>query len=82
MTTVYIYSSDRERIAEYCSRTISPKRYYLHNSIGGVGWTVSLTTSGWTLTASDELITLIALQYSIVAPCADSEFIPFDSVVR
>jgi hypothetical protein len=66
MTTVYIYSSDRERIAEYCSRTISPKRYYLHNSIGGVGWTVAHTDRGWTCTAPPEHITLVALQYKVI----------------
>lgn len=81
MSTVYIYALDRNKITEYCIKNISPQRYYLHNAQGGAGWAVSLTTSGWTLTAPDEYITLIALQYRIVPPGADNKFIPFDAIV-
>jgi len=39
MTTIEIPQHIRkEDIANYCHSNISPRRYYLHDSIGGVGW--------------------------------------------
>jgi hypothetical protein len=30
----------KQAIAEYCHVNISPRRYYLHNKIGGSGWSI------------------------------------------
>ena len=34
---------DRKAIADYCDANISPRRYYLHNKIGGEGWRIYST---------------------------------------
>ena len=33
-------ATDRKAIADYCDTNISPRRYYLHNRIGGEGWSI------------------------------------------
>ena len=39
MTTIEIPEHiNKDTIARYCHSNISPRRYYLHDSIGGVGW--------------------------------------------
>lgn len=35
-----IDSTTKQAIAEYCHTNISPRRYYLHNQIGGTGWRI------------------------------------------
>ena len=34
------HSVNRVDIADYCQTNISPRRYYLHNQIGGTGWRI------------------------------------------
>jgi len=38
---INIDSTTKQAIAEYCHANISPRRYYLHNKIGGKGWAIS-----------------------------------------
>jgi len=41
MTLLTIPSTtNRVDLAEYCSRTISRRMYWLHNQVGGVGWRI------------------------------------------
>jgi hypothetical protein len=37
---ISIESTTRQAIAEYCHANISPRRYYLHDRIGGRGWAI------------------------------------------
>jgi hypothetical protein len=32
--------TNRVDLAEYCHTNISPRRYYLHNQVGGEGWRI------------------------------------------
>lgn len=76
MTTIEIPQHVRkEDIANYCSVNISPRSYYLHDSIGGVGWRLYTTKhikkpywqyqhSGWYLELDNEQYAiLIRLKY-------------------
>jgi len=33
-------TTNRVDLAEYCSRTISKRSYWLHNQVGGEGWRI------------------------------------------
>lgn len=65
MTTITIPNNQRVPISRYCAKHISPQRYYLHNSVGGVGWRIIQRIDGWALEAPSEHITIIALKYGI-----------------
>ena len=70
-TTITVSYFKRMEIAKYCHDNISPRRYYLHNAIGGTGWTLKHNSDiikgehTYTLEAPSEHITIIALKYGI-----------------
>jgi hypothetical protein len=41
-------------VVDYCTEHISPRRYYLHNQIGGLGWRVIRKDKYWELEIHDE----------------------------
>lgn len=41
-------------VVDYCTEHISPRRYYLHNQIGGLGWRVFRNKGYWELEIDDE----------------------------
>ena len=60
-----------QHVVEYLAENISPRKYWLHNKIGGVGWSVSrgrLGLGGQTIVAIDSkehypLISHLVLSY-------------------
>lgn len=40
-------------LVDYCSANISPRRYFLHNQIGGPGWRVIRKQGYWELEIDD-----------------------------
>lgn len=58
--TIRINHSKRNAIADYCAKNISPRRYYLHNSVGGTGWQLSQNT----LEVEEHYALIIKLKYS------------------
>jgi hypothetical protein len=68
MATTFKIHHDRAReIAEQCSKTIGPQKYYLHNGKqGGAGWAIRrLTSQDYEVTINDDkLATLLMLKWS------------------
>jgi len=53
-------------VHHWCSKNISPRQYYLHNTFGGDGWefTRSKDINGWKLKTDDpKLETYIELKF-------------------
>lgn len=50
---------------EYCSKNIGPRRYWLHNKLGGEGWSITRTyydnKTPARLTIEDEKKALLAM---------------------
>lgn len=70
--SITIPYTKRIDIANYCHSNISPRRYYLHNAIGGNGWSLkpnissTLTNVTYILKLDSEFeyhLTIIALRY-------------------
>ena len=69
--TIPIRYSQRHAIEAYCIEHISPRKYLIHNQMGGEGWTIghnptfSLDLAGnWTIECSEHHAIIIALRYS------------------
>lgn len=70
---------NRKELADYCSNNISPRRYWLHDSIGGKGWRIysnsepedpninwKIQISRWRIELDDEKqAILIRLKYGV-----------------
>lgn len=41
-------------VIDYCTKHISPRRYFLHNQIGGIGWRVFYNGGYWELEINAE----------------------------
>lgn len=80
MTTLVIPKTvNRKELADYCNLNISPRRYWLHDSIGGVGWRIysnsepedpnvnwKIRISRWRIELEDEhQAILIRLKYGV-----------------
>ena len=68
VTSIAIPYHLRREVAAYCSHAISPQRYYLHNAIGGIGWSVSFSTQNskeWIVEASDEHLIMLRLKLGV-----------------
>ena len=76
LTTVDIPYSLRREIAAYCSHSISPQQYYLHNAIGGEGWDIRhdpnikhskySSTGNWVVECTPHYATIIRLKFGSV----------------
>ena len=60
LVTIRIKHNKRQAIADYCHKNVSPRRYYLHNSVGGTGWQLSQNT----LEVDEQHALIIKLKYS------------------
>jgi len=47
-------TSDYHQVEAWCMRYIGPRMYYLHNRIGGQGWTIKRATLGGPATIAIE----------------------------
>lgn len=65
MTRIPIPTNKRREVAEYCSHAISPRRYYIHSTVGGVGWNVTLGEHGWTVEASEQHLIILRLKLGV-----------------
>ena len=66
MTTVDlpIDSAQRTTIERYCHDNIAPRRYYLHNAVGGTGWMIHQSQrKDWYLQVSEQHAIIIRLKY-------------------
>lgn len=61
--TITLKSGLSPRAEQWLAKNVGPRLHYLHNSIGGEGWIMKLTTASsdglayerfWTLTLEDE----------------------------
>jgi hypothetical protein len=53
--------TDLRETEDWCMRFIGPRMYYLHNRIGGQGWTIKKQQSSPTVTIEDDKQALIAM---------------------
>jgi hypothetical protein len=60
--TIRINRNKLRAIADYCHKNISPRRYYLHNSIGGQNWQLSQNTLE--VEVDEQHAIMIKLKYS------------------
>lgn len=51
---VSIRVKNLKQIETYCSGNISPRRYYLHNALGGEGWRIFRKDGYWNLEINNE----------------------------
>ena len=54
----------RYDIEQYCVKNIAPRRYYLHNAVGGTGWMLHQSQrNDWYIQCSEQHAIIIKLKY-------------------
>ena len=65
MITIPINYNARYAIEEYCKVNIGPRKYYLHNKVGGIGWSINVSSTVWLLECDEKHAVVIALKYGV-----------------
>jgi hypothetical protein len=67
MAKITLAVTKRKEVIDWLSKTVSPKKFYLHTMEGGVGWCVgdSHTTGQMSVDVdNDEIATFLMLRFS------------------
>ena len=69
-TTIPIPHGARYGVANYCIDNIGPRKYHLHNAIGGESWAIKYdprinhsNTGNWVVECASEHAVIIRLKY-------------------
>lgn len=57
----FIKINDIIKTSLWCSKIISPRTYYMYNSIGGKGWVIVNINNNWQLIIDNEKQALMAI---------------------
>jgi hypothetical protein len=53
--------SDPRKVEEWCLKNIGPRMYYLHNRMGGQGWTIHKPAGSASVVIEDDNRALMAM---------------------
>ena len=53
--------NDPRKVEEWCLKNIGPRMYYLHNRMGGQGWTINRHVGGPSVVIEDDNRALMAM---------------------